>query len=385
MVLGSVDLGERLLTQLASLTPGNDLEDSLWALISTFAEGLGDVAVGVCVPRVNAGQLIVRHAPTPREPRAPDPARLFPERDDELILEAAPELGATLHVAVDGPIDSTIRRGADLLAHAVGSVIRQARFQDELRRDAREVHSLRDQAVQSDKLAGLGRMAASIVHELNNPLTSIVAYSDLLRRRFEQLGLEAADRDRLARIAEAASRVLSFTRDLVAYSRPSSADLALLSLHDEIERAIGFCDHLIDESAVIIERRYGELPPIRGLRGPLTQVFVNLITNACQAMRESAGSAARTSGNRLVLETSFDRAREVVVARIIDEGPGIESQAFDRLFEPYFTMNREGGNGLGLSIVRTIVASHGGAVTAANHEPRGAVFTIELPAQTQAS
>jgi two-component system, NtrC family, sensor kinase len=226
--------------------------------------------------------------------------------------------------------------------------------------------------VQSDKLAGLGRMAASIVHELNNPLTSIVAYADYLQKRWDHTGVDPADRERLGRISEAANRVLSFTRDLVAYSRPSTSDASALSIHDVVERAIVFCDHLVTDRAVTIERRFGELPPIHGMHGPLTQVFVNLITNACEAI---------DGGGKLTIESVHDDERGVVVLRVIDEGHGIAASDLDRLFEPYFTTRGDGGgNGLGLNIVKTIVDSHGGVVSASHNQPRGAVFSIELPA-----
>ncbi|MBL8739793.1 MAG: two-component sensor histidine kinase [Myxococcales bacterium] len=332
---------------------------------------MDDLSVGVCVPQFGGEQLIVRHAPRPSQPRVTDAARLFPETEHELVIAVPFDAGSTLHVGCDSEPDSSLRRVSDQLAMAVGATIRRARHTERVRREAHEVERLRETAVQSDKLAGLGRMAASIVHELNNPLTSIVAYADYLEKRWAQAGADPADRDRLGRISEAANRVLSFTRDLVAYSRPSTADASQLSIHDVVERAIVFCDHLVTDRAITIERRFGELPPIQGLHGPLTQVFVNLITNACEAIE---------GGGKLTIETRHDDARGVVVLRVIDEGHGIATADIDRLFEPYFTTRGGGGgNGLGLNIVKTIVDGHGGVVSASHNQPRGAVFSIELP------
>jgi len=170
--------------------------------------------------------------------------------------------------------------------------------------------------------------------------------------------------------------VLSFTRDLVAYSRPSTADPSALSIHDVVERALVFCEHLVSDRSATIVREYGELPPIRGLHGPLTQVFVNLITNACQATSASGGS--------ITIESAYHPDRGVVVLRVRDEGHGIEPGHIDRLFEPYFTTRGDGGgSGLGLNIVKTIVVSHGGSVAAGHNEPRGAVFSVELPTPTK--
>jgi two-component system, NtrC family, sensor kinase len=370
LVLSGSNPSERVLEQLALLAPDADLEDAVWALVSAYAEGDEDVAVGVCIPDVSGSQLIVRHAPRPSRPRVQDAARLFPELEHEHILPVPHDEGSTVHVGSDTPLEALGFRQLELLAMAISSVVRRVRHLERLRKESAEARTLRDQAVQSDKLAGLGRMAASIVHELNNPLTSIVAYADFLRRRLEHQNVEPEDRERLARISEAAGRVLAFTRDLVAYSRPSTAAPSALSIHDVIERALVFCDHVIADSNVKILRQFGEIAPMHGLHGPLTQVFVNLITNACQAMAPGGGS--------LVIETSLGEGR--IVVRVVDEGPGIESDAIDRLFEPYFTTRSEGGgSGLGLNIVQTIVASHGGQVAAANADVRGAVFTVELP------
>jgi len=376
VAFGSSDLEGRLFTQLATLPPDGELEDALWAIVSTFAEGLDDLSVGVCVPQFGGDQLIVRHAPRPSQPRVTDAARLFPETEYELVLSVPFDAGTTLHIGSDSEPDSALRRVSDQLALAVGSTIRRARFAERIKREVLETEELRERAVQNDKLAGLGRMAASIVHELNNPLTSIVAYTDYLRRRWDQPSVDPSDRERLGRISEAANRVLSFTRDLVAYSRPSTADPSALSIHDVVERALVFCEHLVSDRSATIVREYGELPPIRGLHGPLTQVFVNLITNACQATSASGGS--------ITIESAYHPDRGVVVLRVRDEGHGIEPGHIDRLFEPYFTTRGDGGgSGLGLNIVKTIVVSHGGSVAAGHNEPRGAVFSVELPTPTK--
>lgn len=372
VVLGPSDLAERLLFQLATLPPQGDVEDALWAIVSAFVDATDEVGIGVCIPRGGGEQLVIRHAPRPTHPRATDAARLFPEVRFEEVLTIPFDEGSTLHIGSDDPIDSALRHAAEQVALAVSATIRRVRYAEHLQAEAREVQELRSQAVQSDKLAGLGRMAASIVHELNNPLTSIVAYADFLRKRWEHQGIESADRERLGRISEAAGRVLSFTRDLVAYSRPSSADPSAMSVHDVVERALVFCEHIMAESNVAVIRGYGELPPIHGLHGPLTQVFVNLITNACQAMRPDGG--------RLAIATSHDTSRQVVSIRVIDEGHGLIVDDADRLFEPYFTTRGEGGgNGLGLNIVQTIVAGHGGVVFAEHNKAKGATFVVELP------
>src|SRR5262249_43411216 len=149
---------------------------------------------------------------------------------------------------------------------------------------ALEVH-----AIQADKLASFGQIAAGMVHELNNPLTSIVAYTDYLLRKLVSRGgdgpygaVEADDIERLRRISDSANRILRFTRDLVTYARPSSEVPVPVVLHNAIDQAIAFCEHVIDAAKARVVRRYGpNVLTIRGMPEQLAQVFVNLITNAC--------------------------------------------------------------------------------------------------------
>jgi C4-dicarboxylate-specific signal transduction histidine kinase len=236
----------------------------------------------------------------------------------------------------------------------------------------RSLRDLRAQVIQNEKLASLGQIAAGIVHELNNPLTTIVAYSDFLRRKLASRG-DPADVERLLRINEAAERILRFSRDLTAYSRPSNEVPAPVAIHDVIERALVFCEHELDKTGVMIERSFGDVRPVRGVAGQLTQVFVNLFTNAAHAMREQGGL--------LSIATSMGEGVEgEILVTITDDGHGIDEEHRQRIFEPFFTTKTDGsGTGLGLSIVRSIVQSHGGRISTSGRSPHGTIFVLELP------
>jgi C4-dicarboxylate-specific signal transduction histidine kinase len=299
----------------------------------------------------------------------PDPTRLFPELAYERVIAIHPEEGSTLHVAADD--EARIAEGSaggllfDRLVPMVGSVLEQHRALE------RGLMELRAQVIQSEKLASLGQIAAGIVHELNNPLTTIVAYSDFLRKKTERKGGDPSDVERLARINEAAERILRFSRDLTAYSRPSSEVPAPVAIHDVIERALVFCEHELEKTGVMIERNFGEVRPVRGVAGQLTQVFVNLFTNAAHAMRNHGG----------LLTIATEMREEEVTVIIGDDGHGIDAEHRQRIFEPFFTTKTDGsGTGLGLSIVRSIVHSHGGRISVDGKAPRGTVFHVELPA-----
>jgi two-component system NtrC family sensor kinase len=201
-----------------------------------------------------------------------------------------------------------------------------------------------------------------------------VAYTDVLLRRAR--GRPQADPDeieRLGRIGESAGRMLRFTRDLVSYARPSSEVAVPLAIHTVIEQALAFCEHVLGEAGAQAERRYAsDIPLLAGMPEQLTQVFVNLITNACHAIPAGKGlviiATERTADGRWVQIT------------IEDNGHGVDPAHLPRVFVPFFTTKGDGrGTGLGLSIVRNIVEAHGGQIYVSNVTPQGARFTLLLP------
>jgi C4-dicarboxylate-specific signal transduction histidine kinase len=229
-----------------------------------------------------------------------------------------------------------------------------------------------DELWQLQKLATIGRSAASVVHELNNPLTTIMAYSDFLMRRCEQGDGDNTTLEHLARIHEAAARIQQFSRQLIDYSRPASSLSGPVDLHTVIDRALSFCMHLLRSSDIGVERSYRDIPVIDGLETPLTQVFVNLITNAWHAMEESSGT----------LRLATKQHDGTVIIEVSDDGHGIAAEHLPRLFDAYYTTKTKStGVGLGLHIVQQIITDHDGTIRVANRDPGGAVFTIELPLQ----
>lgn len=239
-------------------------------------------------------------------------------------------------------------------------------------RDRTEVRELEQQVIHAEKLATLGQLAAGVVHELNNPLTSISAYGDYLFKKNEAQNGDEGDRERLRRIVQAAQRILRFTRDLVTYARPSTEEPRFVSVEQVLDQAVVFCEHVFAEAGANVQKRYGEgVPPIYGVEGQLHQVFINLITNACHAMPQGAG--------RLAIET-FPLGPEQIEIRVIDNGRGIPSDQLEKIFEPFFSTKGEGkGTGLGLSIARNIIEQHGGAIRVESSPGAGTTFYVKLP------
>lgn len=221
--------------------------------------------------------------------------------------------------------------------------------------DRTEVRELEGQVIHAEKLATLGQLAAGIVHEINNPLTSISVYGEYLMSKLSRSGAEQSDLKRLERILRSSDRIMSFTRNLLTYARPSKEEAQPISVNEVIKEAEDFCEHSIREANVTVIRNYGEnLPEVKAVHGQLHQVFVNLITNACNAAPEEGG--------RVRLSTRL-HGHDQIQIEVEDNGVGIRPTELSRVFEPFFSTRRKGkGTGLGLSIVKNIIEAHRGSI-----------------------
>ncbi|MBI4509673.1 MAG: PAS domain S-box protein [Deltaproteobacteria bacterium] len=240
--------------------------------------------------------------------------------------------------------------------------------------DVTRLASLERQVIQAEKLATLGQLAAGVVHELNNPLTSIIAYADFLLKKAERnVPMDPTDRDRLRRILEGAERILNFSRDLVEYARPTGQQLERISLNDVVRQSLSFCEHVLGRRPDLEVKceLEADIPPLFGVRGQLQQVIINLITNAVDAIPPAGGHVAIVT---------FCPTEHHAAVRVIDNGAGIRPYDLPHIFEPFFTTKTDGkGTGLGLSIVQSIVERHGGTVTVDSAQGQGATFTVLLP------
>jgi signal transduction histidine kinase len=337
-------------------------------------------ALGLCIVDSELGEQFVevRVPEGVEQERGHDPSRLFPTLAAEQVFPMGGALaGSTFHLASNDAASLQSAQTFQLATRAVllvESAVRRARALERAIDATNQLRRLQSQVIQAEKLASLGQIVAGVVHELNNPLTSIIAYADYLARRLSSNGSDAGDVERAERISEAAMRIQKFSRDLIAYARPTSDVPGPVTIHEVIEKALVFCEHELDKHSVTLERRLHEdVPLVRGIGGQLTQVFVNLFTNAAQAM------AGR--GGRLCIVTAPDERPGWVRIEILDEGVGIAPDNMGRIFEPFFTTKPDGqGTGLGLSIVRDIVMAHGGTLSVTSTPGEGSVFVLLLPA-----
>lgn len=265
---------------------------------------------------------------------------------------------------------------AEPVAALLGAAIRRDTLRRQLVAQSEQVLQLRKRVIQTEKLASYGQLVASIIHDLNNPLTAILAYSEYLNRSLPAAGVPAPDIERLARIREAADTVLRHTRSLVDYARPPQSPVTAVDINAVIDRALALCEHEFARTGLRAKAEVApHLPPAMGHAEQLTQLFVNLFTNAAHAARSE--QAWLKVGAFAELETGR------LTVKVHDNGIGIQPSDIEHVFEPFYTTKGGGGCGLGLSIVRDIVQYHGGDVSVSSIPLVGTTFTLSLPIAPQ--
>ncbi len=233
----------------------------------------------------------------------------------------------------------------------------------------RELEEAKIQLMQAEKIASVGRLAAGVAHEINNPLSGILLYADMLMKELEPNHQWSEDLqeiiDQTLRCKEIVTRLLEFSRQSVGQRVPFDINLIINRSAELLARQSLFqdVDFVIDLEP--------DIPQMTGDPGQFQQVFTNLIINA--------GSAMNGKG-KIVITSRFDPECEEISLQFADTGPGISREIRDKIFEPFFTTKRPGeGTGLGLSVVYGIIQQHGGIIEVKNAHAGGAIFTITLP------
>ena len=232
--------------------------------------------------------------------------------------------------------------------------------------------------VQADRLASLGQLAASVAHEINNPLSGVLNYSALMGRILRQDGVPpervAEFRAYLDRVAEQTARAGRIVSDLLAFSRRSKPHRAPADLNLIVRTTVSLVSHKLKLMGVEAELRQDEtIPPLCCDASQVQQVALNLVLNAAEATR-------RRGQGRVVVTTCCAEGRPALTLVVADDGEGIPRELVDRIFDPFFTTKEEGkGLGLGLAVVYGIVQSHGGTIDVDSRVGAGTTFRVTLP------
>jgi len=248
-------------------------------------------------------------------------------------------------------------------------------------RELKETHS---KMLHQDKMASLGKLSASVVHEINNPISGILSLVMLMNRIMEGESLQKKDMEQfkqyLTLMETETRRISRIVSNLLAFSRHSKMEFGSVKLNQLIDRTLFLNANLLRLHSVRVEEKLDpDLPDLTGSEDQLQQVFVNLISNAAEALEGGGGERV------LRIQTQHLSERECVSVSFADTGVGIPKENLPKLFEPFFSTKKKGkGVGLGLSVAYGIIQEHGGSIQVQSEEGRGTTFTLELPLKMNA-
>ncbi|MGE5315371.1 MAG: sensor histidine kinase [Acidobacteriota bacterium] len=246
-----------------------------------------------------------------------------------------------------------------------------------------QLKNVNQKLFQSDRLASLGQLSASVAHEINNPIAGVLNLSMLLQRIITERGIASERIPEVKRYLEQISgetaRVGRIVQDLLAFSRRSSPQRTMADLNSIICRTVSILDHKLKLANVDLELALcAELPQIKCDTSQLQQVIVNLIMNAAESTHSKGHG---TVGVR----TLAGPDGESVIMEVKDNGDGIAKEHLSKIFDPFFTTKEEGkGTGLGLAVVYGIIESHGGDIEVESEPGAGTLFRVQLPRSGEA-
>jgi two-component system NtrC family sensor kinase len=285
----------------------------------------------------------------------------------------------------------------------------QLRAQNEkLERKVQELQSAyakldaaQDQLIHSERLAAMGQLAASIVHELNNPLTVVMGYLDILGMPRHQLNDEC--RQVLSIIRKNTDMMMHLVREILNFSRKQMTPFGPVRVNELIEQVMAFLGNIFKKKLQILTRSLDpDLPVTLGSAQQIQQVFANILTNAYDAMPSKGTVVIETAcvdAAAMMAEAEETHTRSAMPAdyamqqsrtyerfiriRFMDDGPGIAPEVIENIFNPFFTTKPAGqGTGLGLSICRTIIERHQGNLLVSSQVDRGTCFAVFLPVRS---
>ncbi len=239
------------------------------------------------------------------------------------------------------------------------------------------------QLTQADKLASVGRLAAGIAHEINNPLTGVLTYASLLAKRYEGEGQTSADLEVIVRETKRCRQII---RELLDFARPTPPARKPTDINEVVRRALAVVANQLTESKVGLDLYLdSDLPEANAQGNQIQQVLVNLLINAADAIGPEGGRIRVVTGVAQVMPVGEEAihwdsgARPMVEIRVEDTGCGIAPEELPHIYEPFFTSKGTKGTGLGLAVSWGIIESHEGTIGVQSEPGQGTRFTVRLP------
>ena len=268
---------------------------------------------------------------------------------------------------LDGQFDENDLWLLNYMAGSVAIALENARLYTELSDFARELEKSQAQLVQAEKLAAMGRLAASIAHEINNPLQAI---HNCLHLTLKKPLNEEKKKRYLGMAQEEVERLITIVQRMLEFYRPSKEGMAPTDVHTIIENVLTLSSKRLQHDKITVTKKLAsDLPPVNAVRDQLKQVFLNLLINAVEAMPQ---------GGELRIETKLSMDGDGLSVALTDTGVGLSEKEQENIFEPFFT-TKATGTGLGLSVSYGIIERHGGKIEVQSELGKGATFTVHLP------
>ncbi len=279
----------------------------------------------------------------------------------------------------DGKIMRFIEISRDITKRRIEEEEITHRLEQMVEDRTRELKETHTKLLHQDKMASLGKLAASVVHEINNPVAGILNLTLLIKRIINEGMIDETEIDLFKKyldLMETETRRTSRTiSNLLSFSRQSKIELDILDINHLIEKTIILNSNLLKINRISVIKSFcPDIPKITGSEDQLQQVFMNIISNAAEAMESNASGVLR-------IETMYSSIKGAVTISFHDTGVGIPDENIPKLFEPFFTTKKIGkGVGLGLSVVYGIIQEHRGMISVESVAGKGTTFIVELPA-----
>jgi len=251
-----------------------------------------------------------------------------------------------------------------IIANNFSVAMDNAQLYRDLHTQMQKLKDTQEQLVQAAKLAAIGELAANIAHEINNPLTSVLGYAELMR---EEEDIESIMRD-LEIIESESLRARDIVQQLLEFSKKWPLKISKVDVNRLLKEVLELVSLNLKNSGINIVKDFSRLPSISADANQLKQVFLNLINNAVQAMPDGGTLSIRTA-----------KVDNSVVIEVSDTGTGIPDNVAQKIFEPFFTTKKDRGTGLGLPISYRIIKKHGGKIEVKNRVDKGTTFRVILP------